>query len=86
MNDVIALLVGQAIWDTAMAVGLVVTLGALISGLMVRGAHRTKQGRHRRVSRDHKLGQAYERARRVRFAGTGEQGRPYSLYTDRINE
>lgn len=40
----------------------------------------------RRQSRQSRLDEAYARARRVRYAGTGEQGRPYSLYTDRVNQ
>lgn len=36
-------------------------------------------------SRQDRLAQAYGRALRVRYAGTGEQGRPYSVYTDYVN-
>ncbi|WP_404383866.1 hypothetical protein [Caenispirillum salinarum] len=41
---------------------------------------------NRRQARQSRLDQAYSRAQRVRYAGTGEQGRPYSVYTDRVNQ
>jgi hypothetical protein len=37
-------------------------------------------GVRRRLRRQRRLHQAFERGQRVRGAGTGEQGQPYSLY------
>lgn len=58
--------------------GAVVALLLLIALAGLRGA--------RHQSRQDRLSQAYSRALRVRYAGTGEQGRPYSVYTDRVNQ
>lgn len=38
----------------------------------------------RKRRRQHRLDRSFKRARRVRESGTGEQGRPYSIYTDHV--
>lgn len=58
-----------------------VALVALLLPVAIMGARES-----RRQARQDRLSQAYSRAQRVRYAGTGEQGRPYSLYTDRVNQ
>lgn len=62
-----------------------VAAGAVALALLVAMLLAAAQ-ENRRHARQHRLDQAYARARRVRYAGTGEQGRPYSVYTDRVNQ
>lgn len=66
--------------DTWMLIagGVVLALLIVVAPMQIAETHRR--------ARQSRLDEAYARARRVRYAGTGEQGRPYSLYTDRVNQ
>lgn len=63
----------------------IIISGAVVLALLIVVAL-VQMAESRRQSRQSRLDEAYARARRVRYAGTGEQGRPYSLYTDRVNQ
>lgn len=67
-------------WDLA---GLII-LG--IVGLLAAVAAATRLSRNRWRQRNRRLEQAFRRSRRVSRAGTGEQGRPYSRYTDIVSK
>lgn len=68
-----SILYGNLVW---IGLGAAVIAIALIAALITRRL-RSEDLRQER------LGRAFERASRVAGAGTGEQGKPYSLYGPR---
>ncbi len=67
-------------WDLAglIVVGIAGPLAAAAAAVWLR--------RVRWRRRERRLEQAFHRSRRVSRTGTGEQGRPYSRYTDIVSK
>ena len=61
-----------------MSIALPLVLASCLLGLVIVAIAVHRNGRERR--RQQRLNAAFERAKRVAYCGTGEQGQPYSVY------
>ena len=61
-----------------MSIALPLLLACCLLGLAIVAVAVHRNGRERR--RQQRLNAAFERAKRVAYCGTGEQGQPYSVY------
>ncbi len=61
-----------------MSIVLLLVLASCVVALAFLAVAVHRNGRERR--RQQRLNAAFERAKRVAYSGTGEQGQPYSIY------